>query len=336
MTPMPLLPALLLLLLAGCAIPAQFGASDRDRVAGRTYVVTGASSGIGRGVALRLASYGANVVLAARRTAVLDEVAQQVRAAGGQSLVVTTDTSDPDQMARLQQAALQRFGRIDVWINDAAVAAIGRFDAVPLPDHGRVVDVNLKGYIDGSYLALQQFRRQGFGTLVNVASVEGKVGVPYHASYSATKFAIVGLDRALSQELRLQGLSDRIHVVSVLPWGLDTPFWDHTANYSGGTPRFYTMDGPEEAVNAVVYASIHPQKELAVGWKAKGAVLGAQIWPGLADHAAGALVNRSQVETAPPAPATDGTLFAPAPAGTGVEGGARARMEREDAARGAR
>jgi len=336
MTPMPLLPALLLLLLAGCAIPAQLGASDRDRVAGRTYVITGASSGIGRGMALRLAFYGANVVLAARRTAVLDEVAQQVRAAGGQPLVVTTDTSDSDQMARLQQAALQRFGRIDVWINDAAVAAIGPFDAVPLRDHGRVVDVNLKGTIDGSYLALQQFRRQGFGTLVNISSVEGKVGVPFHASYSATKFAIVGLDRALSQELRLQGLSDRIHVVSVLPWGLDTPFWDHAANYSGGTPRFYTMDGPEEAVNTVVYASIHPQKELAVGWKAKGAVLGTQIWPGLADHAAGDLAYRSQVETAPPAPATDGALFAPVPAGTGVEGGARARMEREDAARGTR
>ena len=124
MTPMPPLPVLLLLLLAGCAIPAQLGASDRNRVAGRTYVITGASSGIGRGVALRLAPYGANVVLAARRTAVLDEVAQQVRAAGGQPLVVTTDTSDPGQMARLQQAALQRFGRIDVWINDAAVAAM--------------------------------------------------------------------------------------------------------------------------------------------------------------------------------------------------------------------
>ncbi len=212
-------------------------------------------------MALHLVPYGANVVLAARRTAVLDEVAQQVRAAGGQPLVVTTDTSDPGQVARLQQAALQRFGRIDVWINDAAVAAIGPFDAVPLRDHDRVVDVNLKGYVDSSYLALQQFRRQGFGTLVNVVSVEGKVGVPHHASYFATKFAVVGLDRALSQELRLQGLSDRIHVVSIVPWGLDTTFWDHTANYSGGTPRFYTLDGPEEAVNAVVEGSVRARME---------------------------------------------------------------------------
>ena len=333
---MPPLPVLLLLLLAGCAIPAQLGDDDRARVAGRTYVITGASSGIGRGVALRLASYGANVVLAARRTAVLDEVAQQARATGGQALVVTTDVSDPDQMTRLQQAALQRFGRIDVWINDAAVAAIGRFDAVPLRDHGRVVDVNLKGTISGSYLALEQFRRQGFGTLVNISSVEGKTGIAYHASYSATKFAIVGLDRALNQELRLQGLSDRIHVVSVLPWGLDTPFWDHTANYSGGTPRLYTMDGPDEAVSAVVYVSIHPQKELAIGWKAKGAVLGSQIWPGLADHVAADFVQHSQFDTAPPAPTTEGSLFAPMSIGTAVEGGTRARMEREDAARAAR
>ena len=231
---------------------------------------------------------------------------------------------------------MQRFGQIDAWINDAAVAAIGRFDAVPLRDHGRVVDVNLKGTISGSYLALEQFRRQGFGTLVNISSVEGKTGIAYHASYSATKFAIVGLDRALNQELRLQGLSDRIHVVSVLPWGLDTPFWDHTANYSGGTPRLYTMDGPDEAVSAVVYVSIHPQKELAIGWKAKGAVLGAQIWPGLADRVAADFVQHSQFDTAPPAPPTDGSLFTPLPVGTAVAGGTRARMEREDAARAAR
>ena len=336
MKSMPPWPVLILLLLAGCAIPAQLGANDQSWVVGRTYVITGASSGIGRGVALRLASYGANVVLAARRTAVLDEAARQARAVGGQALAATTDVSDPDQMTRLQQAALQRFGRIDVWINAAAVAAIGAFDAVPLRDHDRVVDVNLKGTFSGSYLALEQFRRQGFGTLINISSVEGKTGIAYHASYSATKFAIVGLDRALNQELRLQGLSDLIHVVSVLPWGLDTPFWDHTANYSGGTPRLYTMDGPDEAVSAVVYVSIHPQKELAIGWKAKGAVLGAQIWPGLADRVAADLVQHSQFDTAPPAPATDGSLFEPLPIGTAVEGGTRARMEREDAARAAR
>ena len=203
-------------LLAGCAAPSRLGQDDRARVAGHTFVVTGASSGLGRGVVLRLASHGANVVLAARRTGVLDALAGEVRAAGGQPLVVTTDVSDPAQVERLAAAAVERFGRIDAWINDAAVAAIGRFDAIPAEDHARVVDVNLKGYVYGSHAALRQFHRQGYGTLVNVASVEGHVPLAYHASYAATKAAIIALDAALNQELRLAG-ARAIKIVTVEP-----------------------------------------------------------------------------------------------------------------------
>jgi len=323
------LPVLLGLALAGCAAPSQLGQGDRQRVAGRTFVVVGASSGLGRGAAVKLASYGANVVLAARRADVLDEVAAEARARGGQALAVAPDVSKPDQVEALARAALARFGRIDVWINDAAVAAIGRFEDVPVEDHARIVDVNLKGVIYCSHAALQQFRHQGFGTLVNIASVEGRVPLAYHASYAATKAAIIGLDSALVQELRLAG-PDAIQVATVLPWAIDTPFWEHTANYSGGTPRIYTMDGASEVVDAIVWVSIHPTKEYAVGWKAAGAVLGERVWPGLAERVAADLVHTSQITTAPPAPPTDGSLFTPVPAGTAVEGTARARMRRED------
>ena len=328
--PLPLFAvAALIVLLSGCAAPSRLGQSDRAKVAGSTYVVTGASSGLGRGVALELASYGANVVLAARRTEELDRVAGEVRAAGGQPLVVTTDVSRPDQVQRLAAAAVERFGRIDVWINNAAVGAIGRFEDIPVEDHARVVDVNLKGVIYGSHAALRQFRRQGFGTLVNVASVEGRVPLAYHASYAATKHAVLGLGAALNEELRLGGM-DAIKVAAVLPWAVDTPFWEHTANYSGGTPRMYMMDGAEEVVDAIVWVSVHPRQEYAVGWKAQGAVIGAQIWPGLTERLAGDLVHRAQVETAPPAPATAGALHDPVRPGTAVEGDARARMEREN------
>lgn len=327
-----LLVALLGLVLAGCAAPSQLGQGDRQRVAGRTFVVTGASSGLGRGAAVKLASYGANVVLAARRAEVLQEVAAEARAGGGQALVVPTDVSNPDQVERLAKAALARFGRIDVWINDAAVAAIGRFDDIPVEDHARIVDVNLKGVIYGSHAALRQFRRQGFGTLVNIASVEGRVPLAYHASYAATKHAIIGLDAALIQELRLSG-AEGIKVSTVLPWAVDTPFWDHTANYSGGTPRIYTMDGASEVVDAIVWDTVHPVKEYAVGWKAAGTVLGARVWPGLAERVAADLVHMSQITTAPPAAPTKGSLYEPVQAGTGVGGGARARMDREDRAR---
>ncbi len=318
-------------LLAGCAGPSRLGQSDRQRIADRTFVVTGASSGFGRGVALKLASHGANVVLAARRTEVLEEVAAAVRAAGGQPLVVTTDVARPEQVERLARTAAERFGRIDVWINNAAVGAIGRFEEIPVEDHARVVDVNFKGVIYGSHAALRQFRRQGSGTLVNIASVEGRVPLAYHASYAATKHAVLGLGAALNQELRLGGMQQAIKVSSVLPWAVDTPYWQHTANYSGGTPRMYLMDGPDEVVDAIVWASIHPTKEYAVGWKARGAVLGDRIWPGLTERVAADVVHRAQIETAPPAPPTAGSVHEPMrPGGTTVEGGARARIARED------
>ncbi len=328
-------PGLLLLaalgaLLTGCAAPSQLGRRDQQRIVNRTFIVTGASSGLGRGVALKLAGYGANVVLAARRTDVLDQLAAQVSAAGGRPLVVGVDVGKPDDVAHLTQAAVERFGRIDVWINDAGVVAIGRFDQIPVEDQARVIDVNLKGAIYGSYAAMRQFRQQGFGTLVNVASVEGRLPLAYQASYSASKHGIVGLDAALNQELRLDGLRRTINVVTIEPWAVDTPIWQHAANYSGHTPRVIPMDGPQPTVDAIVWASIHPSKEVAVGWKAEASVISHQILPGLAEDVAGSIVRREQFGAAPPAPPTSGSLHAPMPAGTTVEGDTRARIKAED------
>ncbi len=324
--------------LAGCAAPSRLGQSDQRRIAGRTFVVTGASSGLGRGVALKLAGYGARVVLAARRADVLDALAAEIGARGGIALVVATDVSKPDDVDRLAQAATARFGRIDTWINDAGVVAIGRFDLIPVEDQARVVDVNLKGTLYGSNAAMRRFREQGFGTLINVASVEGRLPLAYQAAYSASKHAIVGLDAAIGQELRQDGLGRAIHVVTIEPWALDTPIWEHAANYTGHTPRVTPIDGPQATVDAIVWAAVHPSKEVAVGWKAQASVLAHQIVPGLSEDIAGGIVRREQFGAAPAAPATSGNLFTPLPAGTTVEGGVRARIEAEDrrAARNAR
>ncbi|WP_084697732.1 SDR family NAD(P)-dependent oxidoreductase [Muricoccus aerilatus] len=320
-------------LLAGCSAPSELGGGDRALVAGRTYVVTGASSGFGRGVAEKLGTYGANVVLAARRGAVLEEVAANVRAGGGQALVVPTDVSDAAGVERLARAALDRFGRIDVWVNNAAVASIGRFEEVPLADHARVVDVNLKGSIYGSYAALRRFRAQGSGVLVNVSSVEGRVPVAYHASYAATKSALIGLGAAINEELRQAGLGEAIRVSTVEPWAVDTPFWDHAGNYTGRAARMSMMDGPEAVVDSIVWMSVHPEAEYPVGWKARGAVLGSRIAPRLAERLAGGVVRRAQFEEAPAAPVGPGSVHEPVAVGTGVDGGVRARMEAERAGR---
>jgi NAD(P)-dependent dehydrogenase (short-subunit alcohol dehydrogenase family) len=302
------------------------------RLDGKTYVVTGASSGFGRGTALKAASLGANVVLAARRVEALEEVAAQAREAGGTALVVATDVSDPAQVQRLADAAVARFGQIDVWINNAGVVAIGPFWDIPLRDHVRQIDVNLNGTIYGSHVALRQFRAQRRGTLVNVASIDGEVPLAYQASYSASKAGVVGLGRALTQELRRDG-GETIKVSTILPWAADTPLWDHAANYSGGTPRMPAMDSADKVVDAILAASLHPEPEIPVGWKAGASYVSHHFAPGLTERTSAAIAHHWQIETAPPAPRTAGNLYAPVEAGTTVEGHARQRMKAEDTAR---
>jgi len=314
----------LLLLPAACAMPAPREA-DRDRVQGRTWVVTGASSGIGRGVAERAGSLGANVVLAARRAEALEDVARVIRAGGGQALVVPTDVADAAALEELARAAETRFGRIDLWFNNAGVAPIGRFEEIPLREHLRTVEVNLGGVVAGSHAALRRFRAQGFGTLMNMSSVEGVVPLAYHASYAATKHAIVGLDGALREELRLAGLRG-IRVLTIQPWAVDTPFWANAATHAGREARGPWLDGAREVADAIVWAGIHaPSGEFPVGPKAGAAVLGAQLAPGLTRRIAGNVIHRVQMENAPPAPDTSGNLFAPSPGPAAVEGGFRGR-----------
>ncbi|QBE66438.1 SDR family NAD(P)-dependent oxidoreductase [Pseudoduganella lutea] len=325
----PILPLLTAQLTGRAAV---LSANARAAVAGKTYVITGASSGFGKGVALELAAMRANVVLAARRTGALDAVAAEATAKGGNALVVTTDVSRQEEVQRLLDTAVARFGRVDVWINNAAAGAIGVFDTIPVEDHARVVDVNLKGLIYGSHVALRQFRKQGAGTLVNMGSVESVVPQAYHTSYSVTKAATLALGRALNEELRLTGARN-IKVATVLPWAADTPFFTHAANYSGGTPRMPLMDEPGKVVDAIVGVSVHPQEELAAGWKAKAACAGARLSPDLANRFAGNVMHHYQFDTAPPAPVTDGSLHRAMLEGTGIDDGHRDRIERENAAR---
>ena len=317
--------------LAGCATSTQLRRSELSQVAGRTYVVVGASSGFGQGVALRLGALRANVVLAARHTDLLEEVAGKVRAAGGQALVVTTDVADAGQVDALADAAARRFGRIDVWMNIAGVGANGRFWDVPVADYSRIVDVNLKGVIYGSHAALRRFMAQGHGTLVNMGSVESEIPLAYHATYAATKAGVLSLGRSLNEEIRHAGRARTVKVATVMPWGVDTPFFQNTANYSGRADRMIWLDGPEKVVRALVWVSLHPREELPVGWKAQMASTAHHILPDLTESMA-ANIHRAQIAKGTPTPATSGNVHRPTAQGRGVEGGIRARMKAEDRA----
>jgi short-subunit dehydrogenase len=306
----------------------KLGSSGQRKISGKTYVVIGASSGFGRGVAAELGKYHANVVLAARRTEVLEQLATEIRSAGGQALVVTTDISKPEEVQRLADAAVKQFSKIDVWINDAGVGAFGRFWEIPIADHARIIDVNLKGFIYSSHTAINIFTKQGYGTLINLGSVESENPLAYHASYASTKGGIRNLGEAINQELRLSH-HKKIKVVTIEPWAADTPFWDHAANYSGGTPRMAAMDDPQKVVNAILRKSLRPRKELPVGWKARAVSISHHLFPHFTERISANIAHRYHIKKAPPAPPTDGSVFEPKNTGTGVEGGVRKRMKAE-------
>jgi short-subunit dehydrogenase len=302
--------------------------SGSRSVADATVVITGASSGFGRGAALELARQGAKVVLAARRESVLDELAAEIGSAGGTSIVVPTDVSDAGQIAKLAAATIERFGGIDVWINNVGIGALGLFWDIPIEDHARLVDVNLKGLIYGAHAALRQFRAQGKGTLINVGSVDSEVPLAYQNTYAATKAAVLSLGRSLAEELRLAG-NDDIKVATIMPWAVDTPWWTHAANYTGHAPRMAAMDDPQIVVDAIVGACTDPKLQQPVGLKAHAANTSHRLFPGLTEQLSGKTAQ-SEIDKAAPLPHTTGSIYEPMTEGTTVDGGIRDRMKRED------
>lgn len=306
--------------------------TDRDDLAGTTVVVTGASSGFGRGTAAVLGERGANVVVAARRGDVLDEVVAQITAAGGSALAVPTDVSDPTAVETLAAAAEDRFGHIDVWINNAAVGVMGLFWEVPIDDHARLVDVDLKGMMFGAHAALRRFRDRGEGVLINVGSVAGEVPLAYQASYSAVKAAITSLGRSLNEELRLAGLDESVQVSTILPWAADTPWWDHVGNYTGHAPRLAAMDDPDIVVDAIVDACTDPTQERPVGPKGRVAHASHRQFRELTERFSGTL-SESEIGKGTRVSDTAGAIHEPVAEGTAVHGDTRERMVEEDADR---
>jgi len=300
-----------------------------DTLSGTVVVIVGASSGFGRGAALKLAAEGAHVVVAARRKTMLDDLVAEVEAAGGSALAVEADVSEPADITHLAGATLSRFGRIDVWVNNVGVGAIGFFWDIPLEDHARLIDVNLKGLIYGAHAALRQFRTQGYGTLVNTGSVDSETPLALQNTYAATKAAVLSLSRSLTEELRLAG-EEHIKVGTIMPWAVDTPWWVHAANYSGRAPRMAMMDDPELVADAIVRACLDPTEEQPVGWKAKASDLSHHLFPDLTERLS-ANVSESEAKKGMPAPNTQGAVHQPMWDGLKIDGGIRERMRQEDA-----
>jgi NAD(P)-dependent dehydrogenase (short-subunit alcohol dehydrogenase family) len=298
---------------------------QRAPVEGKVIVITGASSGFGKGAALRFAARGDAVVVAARRGDVLDELAVDCEAAGGRARAVVTDASDLQSVRRLAEDALSEFGRFDVWINNAGVGALGPFEKVPIEFHEQVIKTDLLGTLYGSWIAYQQFLRQGAGILINVASELGRHTVPYYASYAAAKHGMVGLSDSLRQEVLQQEHRD-IHVCTVMPTAHDTPFFDHAANFTGHEVQVPTpLHDPANVVETLVRLADDPKDKEIVGADGVVKILMKSLAPGLTERLAARQMHTLQMKNAPPAGNSPGSVKAPSGGGTGVSGNRLAR-----------
>ena len=247
----------------------------------KVIAITGASAGIGRATALRLARDGAAVVGCARRRSRLEEVGAEIERAGGQALQVVADVTREADMHALVASACERFGRLDVMMCNAGFGIYGTIDTIAPAEMQRLLDVNYLGTYHAVRAALPVFRRQARGHIIIVSSIVGKRGVPYVGAYAATKFAQVGLAECLRAELEGSG----IHVSVVLPVSTETEFFDVMVRESGHATR---AAGPrqsaDEVAEAIARAIERPAPEVYPYRGARGLVLLNAIAPGFCDR----------------------------------------------------
>jgi short-subunit dehydrogenase len=220
-------------------------------IAGRTVIITGASSGIGRATALALARERAKLVLVARREQLLAELEAGVRAAGGEATSLVLDLTERRAVETMIRSSHQRFGRIDVLINNAGFGYYGSVENTPESLVREMFDLNFNAALYASQLAIPIMRAKGGGHIINVSSIAGKRGLPFSGIYSATKFALNGISEALRIELEGSG----IEVSVVNPGATKTEFVDKVR--TGDVTKKFTPMGHVQSAEAVAADIVH-------------------------------------------------------------------------------
>ena len=226
---------------------------------GKTVVITGGSSGVGRATAEAFALEGCNVVVAARGKEALDEVVQLCHDLGVPAAAVQADVSVSDDVKNLAERAKQFNGRIDIWVNNAGVMASGKFEEIPMEIHEQTVGTNLFGYIHGAYHVLPIFKTQKDGILINNVSIGGFMPAPYSAVYSATKAGIKAMMDGLQGEISNE---PGIHICNIYPQVQRSTGNMHSAKFSGldfKIPPFAA--DPRDTAKKIVELAKSPQKD---------------------------------------------------------------------------
>ena len=233
-----------------------------SNLTGKTALVTGAGRGIGRAIALGLARSGANVVVASRTSAELDQVVAEIEKLGARGLAAAGDVSRPDAVERTVQAALSRFGTIDILVNNAGINVPGRLGDQPPEDWWTSISTCLGGTYEYSRRVVPPMATRGWGRVVNIASRAAKVGQLYSTAYCAAKHAVLGFTRALALEVASRGVT----VNAVCPGlvSISDPYWSRMSELTGvpaATLRSNAIEAcpqksqltPEDVVGAVLF-----------------------------------------------------------------------------------
>ncbi len=230
---------------------------NTHNIDGKVVVITGASSGLGEATARMLAAQGATVVLGARRVERIEALADELTRAGGRALAVQTDVTRSAEVQRLVDAAVERFGRIDVILNNAGLMPSSPLERLKIDDWDRMIDVNIKGVLYGIAAALPHMQRQKSGHIVNVSSVAGHRVRAGTAVYSATKHAVRVLTEGLRQEVKAYDI--RTTIISPGAVATELPDSITEADVQAGVKAFYEVAIPADSfARAVVFALSQP------------------------------------------------------------------------------
>ena len=273
-------------------------------------VITGATSGIGLSTARMAAERGARLVLAARADDALEELEHELRAGGTDVITVTADVGKAEDVERIGAAAIEHFGRIDTWVNNAGISIFGRIEDISPEDHHRLFQTNFWGVVNGSLEAVKRMKLRGGGALINLGSELSDHGIPLQGMYAASKHAVKGFTDSLRMELEKEGAPMSITLVK--PAGIDTMFAVHAKNYMDKEPTLPApVYAPELVADAILYAAQHPKRDVFVGGAAKMNSSGARFLPRAFDKFVTATMFSNQKMDIPSDPGRRDALHKP-------------------------
>jgi NAD(P)-dependent dehydrogenase (short-subunit alcohol dehydrogenase family) len=270
-------------------------------------VMTGASSGIGLATARAAARRGARLVLASRNEEALRQIADEINASGGEAVYVVADVGEAEDVRRVGEEAVRRFGRIDTWVNNAGVSIYGRIMEVSDEDHRRLFETNFWGVVNGSRVAIEHLRGRG-GALINVGSTVSDRAIPIQGMYSASKHAVKGFTDALRMELEAEGAP--VSVTLVKPGSIDTPFTEHAKNYMEMEPTLPPpVYAPEVVAEVILHCAEHPQRDAFAGGGGKALSASGTYAPRLTDKLMEATAIPGQKSDRPTPPGRQDALY---------------------------